>query len=85
MDIFDCLEKSWGSPVVARSEVGKFSGGMLCPKTLANLDCLGEGPERRMRLGRKVGYEVRALVGWMRARASEGALKADISQEAIDE
>lgn len=41
---FDFLVKEWGSPFVKRSEVGKFSGGLLNPKTLANQATRGEGP-----------------------------------------
>lgn len=83
MDIFNHLEKKWGSTIVARSEVGKFSGGLLCAKTLANLDSLGEGPEGRFRIGRRVGYDVSALVEWMRAKAVDKTWKA--SQESVNE
>lgn len=32
------LIKNWPSPIVAREEVGKFSGGLLNPRTMANQD-----------------------------------------------
>jgi hypothetical protein len=67
-DIFDEMEDSWASPVVARTEVGKFSGGMMSSKHLANLDCQGAGPPR-VTCGRKVGYPVDSLIAWMRARS----------------
>lgn len=41
---FDFLVKEWGSPFVKRSEVSKFSGGLLHPKTMANQATRGEGP-----------------------------------------
>jgi hypothetical protein len=41
---FDFLVKEWGSPFVRRTEVSKFSGGLLHPKTLANQATRGEGP-----------------------------------------
>jgi hypothetical protein len=69
-DIFKELLRSWQSPLVARSEVGRFSGGLLNPKTLANMDCLGVGPER-VTIGRKVSYKTASLVEWMRARVSQ--------------
>jgi hypothetical protein len=71
MDIFDKLESSWPSPVVARSEVGRFSGGLLNPKTLANRDSLGEGPKERVRVGRKIGYTAHSLAEWMRSQANK--------------
>lgn len=66
------LISKWPSAYVARSEVGRFSGGLISPGTLANLDCKGEGPEGRIRVGKKVAYEVHALVRWLEGRASEG-------------
>lgn len=69
MDIFDELAATWAAPIVARREVGKFSGGALNPRTLANLDSLGEGPPR-LKLGEKmVVYPTRSLAEWMRNRA----------------
>jgi len=41
---FEFLLAQWGSPFVKRSEVLKFSGGLLNPKTLANQATRGEGP-----------------------------------------
>lgn len=71
-DIFDRLAVSWPSPIVARAQVGKFSGGLLHARTLANLDCLGRGP-RKVSLGRKVGYDRDDLVRWMKERAGSTA------------
>jgi hypothetical protein len=71
---FDDLKTKWPSAIVARTEVGRFSGGILSPGYLANLDSIGEGPPR-IRVGRKVGYPVSGLVEWMRRRTTviEGA------------
>lgn len=66
-DIFDRMVESWPAPVVARSEVARFSGGLLHPRTLANADSLGTGPER-ITFGRKVAYPTRSLADWMRSR-----------------
>ena len=52
------MAERWPSPYVARSEVKRFSGGILNPKYMANLDCRGEGPTGRIRVGRKVAYPV---------------------------
>ena len=69
-DVLDRLASAWPSPIVARSEVGHFSGGVLNPRSLANMDSLGRGPANRIRIGRKVAYPVCDLVEWMRERAS---------------
>ena len=49
---FDSLIKSL-PPMISRDHVEKYLGGVISPKTLANLDSEGKGP-RRMRIGRKV-------------------------------
>ncbi|MDI6797108.1 MAG: hypothetical protein QMD09_09185 [Desulfatibacillaceae bacterium] len=67
---FGSLAEKWASSVVSRSEVSRFSGGVLHPRTLANLDSLGKGPSGRIRVGRKVCYPVTELVNWMEARST---------------
>ena len=68
---FQSMVKAWDQgPYVARSQVDKFSGGILHPKTLANLDSQGEGPER-VKYGRKIFYPVDKLAQWAQRRASE--------------
>lgn len=66
---FQLMVDSWeNGPYVARSLVRKFSGGMLNPKTMANLDSLGEGPER-VKFGNRVYYPVVKLAEWAQNRA----------------
>ena len=48
------LAQNWPSSIVCREEVGRFSGGVLNPKTLANLDACGRGPTGRFRIGRRI-------------------------------
>lgn len=62
------MAERWPCPYVARSEVGRFSGGILNPRSLANLDSAGKGPAGRIRVGRKVAYPVDKLVAWLEAR-----------------
>ena len=69
-DILDEMAATWPSPVVARTEVATFSGGLLHPRTMANLDSKGEGPEETVTYGRKRAYVKRSLVAWMRRRMS---------------
>jgi len=64
------LAAKWPSTVVARQKVGEFSGGLLHPRTMANLDSLGQGPKGRIRLGRRVAYTVESLIQWMEARCT---------------
>ena len=40
----------------------------LSPRTMANLDCLGQGPAQRVRLGKTVGYPRAALLAWLEER-----------------
>ncbi len=68
---FQILAQKWPSAIVARSEVGKFSGGLLNPRTLANYDSAGIGP-RRVKFGKKVAYFAEDLVAWMEGRFHEG-------------
>ncbi|MGO9017268.1 MAG: hypothetical protein ACLQVJ_02860 [Syntrophobacteraceae bacterium] len=66
---FQTMAEKWRSPYVSRDKVGEFSGGILHPRTLANLDCKGEGPKGRIRIGRKVAYDVNELCKWLAARS----------------
>lgn len=63
------LAEGWPSEIVWREKVGQFSGGVLDPKTMANLDSCGKGPAGRFRIGRKVVYTVEALIRWIEDRA----------------
>jgi hypothetical protein len=63
------LKECWSSPFVAREKVGVFSGGILHPRTMANLDALGQGPKGRIKIaGKKIAYPVEELVDWMQDR-----------------
>jgi hypothetical protein len=70
-DICESFVEKWGSPVVLRTEVGVFSGGLLHPRTLANLDSLGEGP-LKITCGRKVAYRAVDLADWLRGKIKYG-------------
>lgn len=63
------LADKWPSEVVAREEVGRFTGGILAPKSMANLDSLGLGPEA-IRIGKKVAYRTSTLIAWLEDRSS---------------
>ena len=65
---FDALAIKWKSSFVARDQIEVFTGGLVSPGRMANLDCLGQGPSR-FRLGRKVAYPVGSLIKWLMDRA----------------
>jgi hypothetical protein len=63
--------KAWHAPYVERQELSEFSGGLIKPKTMANLDSQHKGPNGRIKVGNKVIYPVNELIAWMEARASQ--------------
>lgn len=63
------LADNWPSPYVAREEIGRFSGGILSTKYIANLDSQGKGIGGRIRCGRKIAYPTRSVVEFMESRA----------------
>ena len=67
-DIMSLFKKNWKSSFVARTHVGEFSGGLLHPRTMANLDSQQKGPSVKIRLGRNIGYPVDELILWMKER-----------------
>ena len=70
-DIWDRMRQSWGSELVARTEIERFTGGLLSCKYLANLDSSGQGPVRMRLGGRKVGYPILELIQWLRERSNK--------------
>lgn len=62
---FTSLEKTL-PPVFTRTEAAKHLGGILSARTLNNIDWRGEGPEVRVRIGKKVGYERASFMQWLR-------------------
>jgi hypothetical protein len=70
----------WPSSMVARTEIERFTGGIIKEKYLANLDCQGQGPEGRIRVGRKIAYPVDAVIAFLEKRTK--AVKTKIQNEA---
>lgn len=62
------LSQKWPSPFVARSEISKFSGGLLAPGTCANNDSAGTGIPRAFRISRKIAYPVDSAIEWLISR-----------------
>lgn len=61
------LGKKWPSAMVARESIREFSGGVLSPKYMANLDSEKKGPPA-LKVGKKVAYPVGSLIEWMEKR-----------------
>ena len=65
-DIYSEMAARWPSSIVARAEIKNFTGGGMCPKTLANADSEGTGPEGRFYMGRRICYPISSLITWLR-------------------
>ena len=65
------LADRWPSQIVARTEIGRFTGGLISEKYLANLDSAGLGVAGRFRVGRKVVYPVAEVIRWLESRATK--------------
>lgn len=68
-DVFDVMADNWPSEIIARTEIKVFTGGLISPKYIANLDSKGDGPQGRIKSGRKTGYQKRSFVEWLRERS----------------
>jgi hypothetical protein len=65
---FKRLAERWPSAWVAREEVDRFTGGVLTPKYMANLDSRKIGIEDRIRIGRKIVYPVDSILRFLESR-----------------
>ena len=68
--VLDSLADRWPSQIVARKEISKFTGGILSARTLANMDCRGDGIPERFLLANHVCYPVVAVIAWLKERSS---------------
>lgn len=69
--LFQELAAKWPSAFVARTEIEKFTGGLISEKYLANLDSQNRGCPGRIRCGRKVVYPVTNFIKWLESRSSK--------------
>jgi hypothetical protein len=70
-DVFDGMAAAWPSNGFTRPEAKAFTGGLISPKTLANLHSKKEGPPCQMICG-KAFYLKGEFVPWLRAWATKG-------------
>jgi|WetSurMetagenome_2_1015567.scaffolds.fasta_scaffold1593722_1 hypothetical protein len=73
------LAGKWPSSIVARTEIRKFSGGILTERYCANLDSKNIGIKGRIRIGRKVAYPVNAIIEFLENRTQEINLSGNFS------
>lgn len=78
------LAQKWTSAIVAREKITEFTGGLMSPGRIANLDVAGDGPPRIRFAGRKVGYPVNQLVTWLEGRAEAVSSTKKQSASAVD-
>jgi hypothetical protein len=68
-DLYKELIQSWPSPLVARQEISKFSGGVLNPRTMANRDCLERNnpgfPLKKILAGGRICYRKTELAAYL--------------------
>jgi hypothetical protein len=82
--IFQSMAERWPSAWVARTEIDRFTGGVIKEKYLANLDSAGKGPAGRVRSGRKICYPVAELIAWLEGRSQvvgSAIVKAKLKHE----
>ena len=64
-EIIFLLQQNWPAKIVVRSEIGKLTGGLINPKTLANEDSQGIGISPRLRLLRRVAYRIEDVAKYL--------------------
>jgi len=69
------LNQAFPLGLIPRRDLGKATGGLLNPRTLANLDCLGRGIEEPITVGRQVCYRVERVVEFLEGRISNKITK----------
>jgi len=66
---FSEMAAKWPSAFVSRDKSDEFTGGIIKPRYLANLDSVGQGPPGKIRCGRKIAYPVTEFVKWLEERS----------------
>jgi hypothetical protein len=57
--------------IFARREVGRLTGGIIQPGTMANYDCIGDGISDRFLVGRKICYNRDSFITWLLSRVKD--------------
>ena len=65
--IFENLSQK-APEIITRQKLHELTGGLVSVKTLANLDCEGDGIQPRLRIGGKVAYPKEATIAFLKRR-----------------
>lgn len=68
-EVFELMAQQHGSPLVARADMSKFTGGAITPKWCANMDCAGTGIKGRFFIGRRCVYPVAEVIAFLKAHS----------------
>ena len=60
--------KNWRSPFITRDQLYEVTGGLIHPRTIRNLDSLGQGIKGKFFVGRKVAYPVEEVINFLEGR-----------------
>ena len=66
-EIFNNLSRT-APEILTRKKIHELTGGLISVKTLANLDCEGDGIQPRLRIGGKVAYPKEAAIAFLKRR-----------------
>lgn len=56
------MKNKWPSVIVGREKIPEFTGGLISSRYMANLDSQGQGPPKKIKFGRKIGYPIDSLI-----------------------
>lgn len=62
-------------PIVTRANVGELTEGLVAPKTLANADASGEGPDERAMVANKIVYSKDSFLKWLKKHLFKNGAK----------
>lgn len=65
-EVFELMARQHGSPLVARADISKFTGGAITPKWCANMDSAGIGIKGRFFIGRRCVYPVASVIEFLK-------------------
>lgn len=67
-DIYTEMVENWGAPRVRRSDVARFSFGVISGKTIANLGASGHEVPPSEQVGKHRVYRAEELAAWLRKK-----------------
>lgn len=65
--IFDNLSRT-APEIITRKKLHELTGGLVSEKSLANMDCIGDGILPRLKIGGKVAYPKKEAIAWLEQR-----------------